>query len=334
MSDSGPQGDPPPTVSHPPLVIPPCTTVATRKQTSSYGKLATGKTKEELLNHPTIYSSISTADQARKHLSERLLIQMNRDPNHLELSLALLNIVYSAPGILAIAADAICSVAILMDTLPTHLSASIPTQQLPIPPQLDTLAANLKAQVMSLMACITDIRETTDDNKTATVTLTRTIDEARSDLHNIAQVVNDSAEELSGIPSQIQDAIPASTPPLPHHDVHDTPYRDALEIRGPSLKIKALTQLRNGGFVIELSTLEVATWVRDPTRKLALTESLGGNVRIKDRTYNLLIAFVPVSTRVDDNSTWRSIEQANKIPCNSITQMKWIKDPSRCEGNQ
>lgn len=323
MSNSGPQGDPPPTASHPPLMIPPHTTVATRKQTSSYGKLATGKTKEELLTHPTIYSSISTADQARKHLSERLLIQVNRDPDHLELSLTLLNIVYSAPGITAIAADAICSVAILMDTLPTHLSASTPTQQLPIPPQLDTLAANLEAQVMSLMACIADIRETTDDNKTAAATLTRRIDEARGDLHNIAQVVNNSAEELSGILSQIKDAIPTSPPPLPHHDVHDTPYRDTLvqepqltksslltsspcpdgtrasaairerqilldinpdhpllngdtprnemndaiqkaltniqEIGGPSLKIKALTQLRNGRFVIELSTLEAAT---------------------------------------------------------------------------
>ena len=76
------------------------------------------------------------------------------------------------------------------------------------------------------------------------------------------------------------------------------------------------------------------TWVRDPTRKLILTESLGGSVHVKDRTYNLLIPFVPIATKIDDSLTLCSIEQDNKIPRNSITMMKWIKDPSRREGNQ
>ena len=78
----------------------------------------------------------------------------------------------------------------------------------------------------------------------------------------------------------------------------------------------------------------MATWIRDPTRKLTLTESLGSNIRVKDRTYNLLISFVPITTRIDDNKTLCNIEQDNKIPCNSIIQMKWIKDPSRREENQ
>ena len=402
MSDSGPQDDPPPTVTHHPIVIPPRTTIATRKQTSTYGKLATGKTKEELINHPSIYSSITTVDQARKHLSERLLIQTNQNPDHSALCLALLNIAHTAPSITAIAADAIHSVAILINALPPHPSTLTLTsnliQQPLILPQLNTIAINLEAQVTTLLACIANIRETTEVNKTAAETLTRTIDEARNDLHNTAQVVNDSVEELSGIPSQIKDAIPTNRPSLLHHVAHDTPYRDALiqeprptnttppisppcpdgtranaaikerqilldidancpllkgdtpcseindtiqkaltslqEIGGPSLKIKALIQLRNGGFIIELPTLEAATWIRDPTRKLALTESLGGDIQVKDRTYNLLISFVPITTRIDNNKTLRNIEQDNDIPRNSIIQMKWIKDPSRCKENQ
>ena len=401
MSDSGPQDDPPPTVSQLPIVIPPHTTVYTRKQTSPYGKLASGKTKEELLSHPIIYSSINTADQAKKHLLERLLVQVNQDPDHSMLNLALLNIIYTALGITAIAANAICSVAILINTLPSHLSASTTTQQTLIPPQLKTLTDDLKAQVTSLVMCIANVRETIEVNKAAAVTLTRTINVARNDLHNTAQVVNNLVKELSDIPSQIKDAIltmasPASPPP-PHHGTHNSPYRDALiqeprvttatppapsscpdgtranaaikerqilldidpdhpslngetprseminmiqkalmslqEISSPSFKIKALIQLRNGGFVVELSTPEAATWVRDPTRKLILIESLGGNVCMKDRTYNLLIPFVPISTRIN-KSIWCSIEQGNEIPCNSITQMKWIKDPSRRKGNQ
>ena len=402
MSDSGPQDDPPPTVIHHPIVIPPRTTITTRKQTSTYGKLATRKTKEELINHPSIYSSITTADHASKHLSERLLIQTNQDPDHSALCLALLNIAHTAPSITAIAADTICSIAILINALPPHPSTLTPTsnliQQPLIPPQLNTITVNLEAQVTSLLACIANICETTQVNKTATETLTRTIDEVRNDLHNTTQVINDSVEELSGIPSQIKDAIPTNHSSLPHHIAHNTPYRDVLiqepqptnttlpisppcpdgtranaaikerqilldidanhpllkgdtpcseindmiqkalmslqEIGGPSLKIKALIQLRNGGFIIELPTPEAATWIRDPTRKLALTESLGSDIWVKHRTYNLLISFVPITTRIDDNKTLRNIEQDNDIPCNSIIQMKWIKDPSRHEENQ
>ena len=161
MSDSGPQDDPPLTVIHHPIIIPPCTTIATRKQTSTYGKLVTGKTKEELINHSSIYSLITMADQARKHLSERLLIQMNQDPNHSVLCLALLNIAHTAPSIIAIAANAIHSVAILIDALPPHPSTLTPTsnliQQPLILPQLNTIAINLEAQVTSLLACIANI---------------------------------------------------------------------------------------------------------------------------------------------------------------------------------
>jgi len=78
---------------------------------------------------------------------------------------------------------------------------------------------------------------------------------------------------------------------------------DLQEHGGLSLQMKALINLRNRGYIIEMASAEAAAWVRDPVRKLILTESLGGNVHIKDRTYNLLIPFVPVATKVDDKST-------------------------------
>ncbi|KIM59481.1 hypothetical protein SCLCIDRAFT_27303 [Scleroderma citrinum Foug A] len=214
MSDSGPPDDPPPAVNPPPVanppstVIPPHTTVATRRQTSTYGKLMTGKTKEELINHPTIYSSIITADQVQKHLTEHSLLGTNQDPDHSTLSLALLNIAYAAPGITVIAADTIHSVAILIDTLPSLPSTCLASTS----PQINTLINNFKAQVNSLKACIEDIRKTMEINKSSAETLTRTIDEARDELHNTAQFINDTAEELTGIPSQIKDTL--STLPL------------------------------------------------------------------------------------------------------------------------
>ena len=87
---------------------------------------------------------------------------------------------------------------------------------------------------------------------------------------------------------------------------------------GPSLQVKALTHIRNGGFLVEMDTTEAVAWVKDPIRKLILTESLGGNIRLKDRTYNLLVPFVPIMMKIEDTATLRSIEQTNKIPANSI----------------
>jgi len=69
-------------------------------------------------------------------------------------------------------------------------------------------------------------------------------------------------------------------------------------------------------------------------RKLILMESLGGSVCIKDRTFNLLVPFVLITTKVDNKHTLREIEKTNDIPSNSITQMKWIKDPQRQGRNQ
>ncbi|KIM61998.1 hypothetical protein SCLCIDRAFT_25457 [Scleroderma citrinum Foug A] len=246
-----------------------------------------------------------------------------------------------------------------------------PQQPVSTPPK-DALASNLELQVSSLAACLVDIRKAVETNKTSATTLLRTIDEARDDLHNAAQLVNDTTEELSGIPSQIKDAVSNT---YPQQAMNNSPYRDALLMdadetptpkaaprtmptstdntranaaikerqilldiqsghnifnddtprgemvhalqkaltnmqapEGPSLQVKALTRIRNRGFVVEMESAEAAAWVRDPIRKLILMESLGGNIRLKDRTYNLLIPFVPITTKIEDAATLRNIE--------------------------
>ena len=348
-SDSGPTGDPPPAppttapVTPMPITIPPRTTI-TRRQTSAYAKLTTGRMKKELINDPLLPSSVTTAVQAKKHLTDRLLLWEDQDPDHSTLCLALLNIASTAPSITAIAADAIRSVALLIDTLP----AQPPPQQSASTPLSDALASNLEFQVSSLVACLVDTRKAVETNKNLAEALLRTIDEAWDDLHNTAQFMNDTVEELTGIPSQIMEAVSNA---YPQQATHHTPYRDALLMdtdevpppkaaprtlspctdnsranaaikerqilldiqpghsifnddtphsemahalqkalknmqapEGPSLQVKALTCIRNGGFVVEMDSAEAAAWVRDPIRKLILTESLGGNIRLKDRT--------------------------------------------------
>ena len=49
-------------------------------------------------------------------------------------------------------------------------------------------------------------------NKSSAETLTWTIDKARDELHNTAQFINNMAEELTGVPSQIKDTL-STLPP-------------------------------------------------------------------------------------------------------------------------
>lgn len=106
--------------------------------------------------------------------------------------------------------------------LPSH-----PTSSSPVPPddpsaavnppgfhplQIDTLTDNIEAQVNSLKACIENICRTMEINKSSAETLTWTIDKARDELHNTAQFINNMAEELTGVPSQIKDTL-STLPP-------------------------------------------------------------------------------------------------------------------------
>jgi len=237
-----------------------------------------------------------------------------------------------------------------------------------------------------------------ETNRTSAESLSRTVEEARNELHGVAQYISDTADELTGIPAQIKEAIPIVTAPPTQQEPSHTTYREVLMMEspfnrpapntttccsddtranaaikdrqllldigqdhpsinedtprsevinqiqkaltnlqdpnGPNLRAKALTPTHNGRYIIELASAEAATWVRDPIRKLILMESLGSSVHIKDRTFNLLVPFVPITTKVDDKHMLREIEKTNNIPSNSITQMKWIKDPQRQGRNQ
>ncbi|KIO14375.1 hypothetical protein M404DRAFT_121244, partial [Pisolithus tinctorius Marx 270] len=107
--------------------------------------------------------------------------------------------------------------------------------------------------------------------------------------------------------------------------------KQALEtidrVDGPDMQLKSIARLRNNGILLEFSNQEAVAWIKEPANKKAFLERLGGEVVIKDRHFNIVIPFLPITTETDKPETLREMENENNIPQGSIARIKWIKDP-------
>ena len=110
---------------------------------------------------------------------------------------------------------------------------------------------------------------------------------------------------------------------------------DALKTNtAPDLQLRSLFRLRNQGIVLELTSAEAAHWVKNPTHRAKFTERLGGKICLKDRQYNVVVPFLPVSTDINAPDTIQHIKEGNKLPRGSISQIRWIKDPAKRTSRQ
>ena len=135
--------------------------------------------------------------------------------------------------------------------------------------------------------------------------------------------------------------------PLPGYSLH-TPEQTTASIveklttilnetkdeSGPELTIKAITRLKNGGLLIEFDTAGSANWIQQDENKANFLERLNTPAVIRDRSYVILIPFLPISSPLDDPQWHRSIELENNLSENSITSARWIKLKARRNPNQ
>ena len=206
--------------------------ISTRRQTSTYGSLATGCTKEEMLNSPAFSSAIASPATTTKYLHDHFLLLPNLDPSHLSLSTMLLHLTFTTPGITAPAADAIRLIVILIGSLmPTPPP---PMQHITSPPVIETSSmhlttspAALEDQVMLLNTCIKELREVINLNNSSATIITQVIDEVKEDLHNTAQYMTTTVEEL------VDAAKSTPTQPLPPSQAFT--YTDAAKQKLPSM---------------------------------------------------------------------------------------------------
>ncbi|KAF5383104.1 hypothetical protein D9615_004832 [Tricholomella constricta] len=97
----------------------------------------------------------------------------------------------------------------------------------------------------------------------------------------------------------------------------------------------AVRKLRNGGALYEMNSTEAAAWLREENVKKLFVEKFGADVEMKDRSYPLLVEFVPTSLGDNAMEATREIERANGLGEGEITQAKWVRAPhTRTNPNQ
>ena len=118
------------------------------------------------------------------------------------------------------------------------------------------------------------------------------------------------------------------------NDALNTVWAAAPEPKLPRPKLRAVTLMRNGGLLLELGSSEAAEWLRGDDVREGFLTNVGSGANIKDRTYQVIVQFVPVQFKPDDDAHLRDYESFNGLAPNSVLKAEWIKPVNDRRPNQ
>lgn len=109
----------------------------------------------------------------------------------------------------------------------------------------------------------------------------------------------------------------------------NTAITSALAPNNHQGHIKALIQLRNGGLIVELDSELTLTRLQEHNTRKRFLQALDNSVIFKDRTYTLVLQYVPVNVLINRTGLLRLMEGKNQLADNSLASMRWIKPPHK-----
>ena len=92
---------------------------------------------------------------------------------------------------------------------------------------------------------------------------------------------------------------------------------------------KAATHLRNGGILMELGSDEAVTWFADVAVRSSFLEIIHPGTTIKSRDYHIVVQFVLLTFKPDNDEHLQEVEDVNGIPKGSLVKARWIKLAAR-----
>ena len=117
-------------------------------------------------------------------------------------------------------------------------------------------------------------------------------------------------------------------------DSVNTIWAATTKPKPPRPKLKAATLMRNGGLLLELDSPKAVDWLKREDVRESFLSNMGSGANIKDRTYQVIVQFVPVNFKPDDDQHVREYEASNGLESESVLKAEWIKPVSERRQNQ
>jgi hypothetical protein len=100
------------------------------------------------------------------------------------------------------------------------------------------------------------------------------------------------------------------------------------------VRIENVTRTRDGSLLLLLNSKEAADWIREPDVEDRFLDKFAIGACIRDRKYNIMLRWVPITYDPASNAHQREIEEVNSLPDHSIQKARWIKPTIRRRAGQ
>jgi len=94
---------------------------------------------------------------------------------------------------------------------------------------------------------------------------------------------------------------------------------------GTKHSTRVVTQLKNGGILMELASDEMVTWFTDSGVRQSFLIGLHSDTTIKCRDYHTVVQFIPLTFRPKEEGSLCEIEEVNILEKGSLVWARWIK---------
>lgn len=104
--------------------------------------------------------------------------------------------------------------------------------------------------------------------------------------------------------------------------------------RPESVLVESVTRIRNGSLLLLLNSKVAADWLRQPDLEDKFLDKFAIGACFKDRSFNILLRWVPIILDPNNRAHHRELEEANGLTEHSIQKMRWIKPIIRRRAGQ
>jgi len=95
-----------------------------------------------------------------------------------------------------------------------------------------------------------------------------------------------------------------------------------------SIEIEEVTKMHTGELLFQFNSKEAAEWIKEPGVREGFAWAIDPAARIKDCSYSILAAFVPLTFQTDNPVHLQELSNRNRLAGGQIVSAQWVKLPS------